>query len=576
MNTNYNEIRKLVNRYKKSGLQPNNFNNSHDKGETLLQYTKNQIKKPTPPLRQDEKHSSALDLGLGSLVKKNLNSVLQKKYPNNRYKGLFDGIDDKAVEKNLTLADDVIAKNSANPYNKELFSKLPNLRGGLATYYAAAASGNYKAADMARKLAYTEGDSMLLSAEPNESKQINTSNKRYVKPDAGLNLRSKPGTDTEIIGKLRKGDEVEFTGNKTGKIGNHEWAEIKYGEKIGWVAADYLNTEMPYDMYVPDKTNKRQSEIPQQEKTNAQTTNKGAGTRYIGEKEISMRDAPGFVGKPIGDAYYGESVEYTGNKKKVDGLDWAEIKYGNETRWILANCLKTAISDSVIDKNVPKGMIVNQSMGSEDRTKHLNEKMPEWMTEKGDYPTKYDMIEWYKNNGANVRYTGTYCLPIKMNVARISQGFYGTYSHAGKLGYEDSGNCGAVDIAAEKGTPVYSVLGGKVVYTYKEASKADMHRVTVETTINGEIYYIEYLHMDKVNVEAGQTLHIGTPIGTVGGWGSYSDGAFPNHLDFRVYKFTNENDKSFSSDGAKQFFDPFEFFDFDIQYKPKTGIIDYN
>ena len=90
----------------------------------------------------------------------------------------------------------------------------------------------------------------------------------------------------------------------------------------------------------------------------------------------------------------------------------------------------------------------------------MNEKIPEWMAEKGDFPTKYDMIEWYKNSGANVKYTGTYCLPIKTNVARISQGFYGTYSHAGKHGYTDGSKCGAIDIAAPVHTPVYSVLPG--------------------------------------------------------------------------------------------------------------------
>ena len=63
-------------------------------------------------------------------------------------------------------------------------------------------------------------------------------------------------------------------------------------------------------------------------------TAKTAGTRYIGEKEISMRDAPGFGGKTVGSVNYGESVEYTGNKEKVDGLDWAEIKYGD--KWISA------------------------------------------------------------------------------------------------------------------------------------------------------------------------------------------------------------------------------------------------
>ena len=108
-------------------------------------------------------------------------------------------------------------------------------------------------------------------------------------------------------------------------------------------------------------------------------------------------------------------------------------------------------------------------------------------------------------------------MPIKTNVARISQGFYGTYSHAGKHGYTDGSKCGAVDIAAARYSPVYSVLEGKVVYIPSPGFD-DFHRVTVETKINGETYYLEYLHLEDVNVKTGQILKMGTNIGTVGGW----------------------------------------------------------
>ena len=332
-------MRELVDRYKNSGLQTGGGNAAYDKGESGLLTTKNQTKAPTPPLRKNNYSEDSL-FGLGSLAKSKLNSALRELYPDNRYKGLFDGIDDKAVEKNLTLADDVIAKNSANPYNKALFPKLPNLRGGLATYYAAAEAGKYKAAYMARKLAYTEATEQPLPDVAKTAK-TQTSNKRYVKADLGLNLRSEPGTSKQVIGKLSKGTEVEFTGNKTGKIDNHEWAEIKYGDKTGWVAAEYLNTEMPYDMYVSGRTDNTESETPQHDKTNAQTNNNGAGTRYVGEKTINMRAVPGLRGHTKEKIDYGQSVEYTGNNETLDGIKWAEVKYGNKTGWVIADYLKT-------------------------------------------------------------------------------------------------------------------------------------------------------------------------------------------------------------------------------------------
>ena len=515
-------------------------------------------------------------MGVGTSSKQTVQSAYARLFPNAKNKDLFGSIDEKEIEKNIPLAESTIEKNlKSNPLNQGIFENLPYLKPGLATFYTAAFSGNHEAANAARNLAYTEDDGLGLADGTDQPTKTQTSNKRYVNADIGLNVRESPGTDSRKIGYLKYDDEVEFTGKKTAEIDGHQWAEIRFGDETGWVAAEFLNLERPYDMYVPDRTDNTQSEMPQQDKTNAQTNNKGTGTRYVGEKTISMRAVPGFRGHTKATIDYGQSVEYTGNNETLDGIKWAEVKCGNKIGWVMANSLKTAIPDSFIDKNVPEGMIVNQSMDLEKRTEHLNEKIPEWMTEKGDYPAKYDMIEWYKNKGANVKYTGTYCLPVESSVSRISQGFYGTYSHAGKRGYTDGSVCGAVDIAAPMHTPVYSVLQGKVVYTANP--NTDYHRVTVETQINGETYYIEYLHFSKINVEIGQQLSMGTQVGTVGRFGENpEDKRNGVHLDFRVYQFKEGYNNTFKQESSKQFFDPFEFFDFDIQYKPKQGIIDYN
>ena len=588
MYENYNKTRKKVNEYEKLGSQTRGSYAAYDKGESGLLTTKNQTKAPTPPLRKNNYSEDSL-FGLGSLAKSKLNSALRELYPDNRYKGLFDGIDDKAVEKNLSLADDVIAKNSANPYNKALFPKLPNLRGGLATYYAAAESGKHKAADMARKLAYTEATEQPLPDVAKTAK-TQTSNKRYVNADLGLNLRSEPGTSKQIIGKLSKGTEVEFTGNKTGKIGNHEWAEIKYGDKTGWVAADYLNLEMPYDMYVPDRTDNSKSEMPQQEKSDAQTNNNGAGTRYVGEKTINMRATPGLRGHTKEKIDHGQSVEYTGNNETLDGIKWAEVKYGNKTGWVIADNLRKEPVGELFDPNAPKELIVKgQQLDAQARSDDLYQKTLEWVINDIIYDNygnvRYDLddakqliFQWLESRKPpQIIYTGPYCVPVRK--VRINQGFYGLNSHAGKKERYETGHLGAIDFQAPPGTSVYSVLGGKVVYTYEEAPKdkgVDMHRVTVETKINGDTYYLEYLHMDSVDVIKGQTLHAGTQLGKSGGWGREKSDDFPVHLDFRVYKFKDDNQKLFYSDSAKQFFDPLEFFDFDVQFEYNMSHHDYH
>ncbi|MBR5553503.1 MAG: hypothetical protein IKV98_06610 [Clostridia bacterium] len=71
-------------------------------------------------------------------------------------------------------------------------------------------------------------------------------------------------------------------------------------------------------------------------------------------------------------------------------------------------------------------------------------------------------------------------------------------------------------------------------------------------------------------------LHAGTQLGKSGGWGNYNPRAFDVHLDFRVYKFVDKNDKSFSDDSKKHFFDPLEFFDFDVQFEYNMAYHDYH
>lgn len=167
---------------------------------------------------------------------------------------------------------------------------------------------------------------------------------------------------------------------------------------------------------------------------------------------------------------------------------------------------------------------------------------------------------------------------MSVPVIRINQGFYGKYSHAGskKINYTDgSGNYGAIDFKADKDTPAYAVLPGKIVYA--DSAGDDFHRVTIKTEINGETYYLEYLHFQEIKTKLGEDVKMGTQIGTVGGWGRLkNEHEFLPHLDFRVYQFKDESSADYKTDGTKKFIDPFELFDFDVQFKYNTNSHDYH
>ena len=209
----------------------------------------------------------------GSIIKDNIKNVLSKKYGELDVRHLFDDIDDTEIENNILTAENTIQTNINKGYlSKDIYSKLPNLRDGLALSYAAANKGRSKAATRAREAGYTEQSPLKASdiqpksqptkysnfytdyLENKKTSQSNNSwnifgktnelpginkNPRYVNADV-LNMRSAPGMDSKIVGGLPDGTEVHYTGNKTEEIDGHLWAEVTYDGKTGWVAADYL------------------------------------------------------------------------------------------------------------------------------------------------------------------------------------------------------------------------------------------------------------------------------------------------------------------------------------------------
>ncbi len=111
----------------------------------------------------DKTEADSLAPPTGSQIKSRLKSVLSKKYGGLDTKNLFDDIDDKEVENNISTAESAIKANIDKGFlNTDYFKKFPNLRDGLALSYAAADKGNSKEAKKAREAAYFEQDEPLV------------------------------------------------------------------------------------------------------------------------------------------------------------------------------------------------------------------------------------------------------------------------------------------------------------------------------------------------------------------------------------------------------------------------------
>ena len=119
--------------------------------------SKDNIGNNTSPFRLKDDNTTNQLSGKGFEIKERVQSAFSSLHPESKNKDLFKDIDAVAIEKNIPLAESVVKKNmDSSPINRSTFKNLPYITDGLALFYAASEQGNYKAANAARKLAYTE------------------------------------------------------------------------------------------------------------------------------------------------------------------------------------------------------------------------------------------------------------------------------------------------------------------------------------------------------------------------------------------------------------------------------------
>ncbi len=108
---------------------------------------------------------------------------------------------------------------------------------------------------------------------------------------------------------------------------------------------------------------------------------------------------------------------------------------------------------------------------------------------------------------------------------KIASGFGWQYSGALNEWYYNPG----LTFAAKKGQPVKAGWAGAVTQVTKEP-----HMGLTVTVNDGDGFSTVYGHLGRAEVKAGQEVHQGQVIGTVGAASLYSRNA-GSHVDFQVY-----------------------------------------
>ena len=140
----------------------------------------------------------------------------------------------------------------------------------------------------------------------------------FVYATAQVNVRSGPGFNHRVIGKLQGGDCVRRTG-----IGKHGWSRIVYEDKTAYVANNYVTTESP--------------------ETAGGATYQEVNQTVKATDKVNIRKGPSVDYGIVGQLQAGEEVTRTG----IGSKGWSRIKYDGKVCYVANNYLKVVSNTAV-------------------------------------------------------------------------------------------------------------------------------------------------------------------------------------------------------------------------------------
>ena len=142
---------------------------------------------------------------------------------------------------------------------------------------------------------------------------------------AEVNVRSGPGFNHGVIGKLQAGDSV-----KRSSIGKHGWSQITYDGKTAYVANNYVTTDSP--------------------ETAGGATFQEVNQTVKATAKVNIRKGPGVSYAGLGQLQAGEEVTRTA----IGSKGWSRIKYNGEVCYVANNYLKV-VSNTAIPEEKEEG-----------------------------------------------------------------------------------------------------------------------------------------------------------------------------------------------------------------------------
>ncbi|MGX4600812.1 C40 family peptidase [Faecalimicrobium sp. JNUCC 81] len=142
-----------------------------------------------------------------------------------------------------------------------------------------------------------------------------------------VNFRTGPGTNYSSVGKLNKGNTIEYIG-KSGA-----WVNVKYNGKVGYVHGDYVSTS-----------------------NNTSTDNTIKSTKVVNGNSVNFRTGPSTSNSSIGKLNKGTEVGFISESN-----GWAKISYNGKIGYMSSQYLSNKGNAPSGDNSVKSTKVVTEN-----------------------------------------------------------------------------------------------------------------------------------------------------------------------------------------------------------------------
>lgn len=178
-------------------------------------------------------------------------------------------------------------------------------------------SNGWSKVDYNGKTGYIKSDYLTTTKPKTESVSISAEEvKETVYATAGVYIRSKASTDSEVIGTLTAGYSITRTSNSNG------WSKVDYNGKTGYIKSDYLTTSKPQS---------------QTGSTSSGDSIEAVNETVYATAGVNIRAKASADSEKIGSLAAGNSITRTG--KLSNG--WSRVEFSGKTGYIKSDYLTT-------------------------------------------------------------------------------------------------------------------------------------------------------------------------------------------------------------------------------------------